>query len=122
MEVQGAAEPRTQISLCFMIAGILAGAASIPVLHFLNDRYRFEPTGLMSTDQTLIDKENNARRRGDWLSSALQGGVLGAVFGVFFGAAKGMTKRNAGDAVLGAFLGGLVGAAVAIPARNAIRE
>jgi hypothetical protein len=122
MEVQGAAETRTQIALCFIVAGILAGAASIPVLHFLNDRYRFEPTGLMSTSQALIDNENNARRRGDWLSSALQGGLLGAIFGVFFGAAKGMTKRSFGDALSGALLGGLVGGAAAIPARNAIRE
>ena len=77
---------------------------------------------MITTDQTLIDKEIRARASGDLQSSALQGGLMGALFGFLFGAAAGMLNRSASGTLMGAVLGAVVGGAAAIPARNAIRD
>jgi len=104
----------------FLAAGLLAGAASFPALHHLNDRYRVEPSGSM--DPKVIEKEVQARTAGDWKSSALQGAVIGAIFGALFGLAEGLRHRVLGRGLIGGLVGAAVGAVIAIPCRNAVRQ
>jgi len=106
----------------FIAAGLLVGLASAPVLHLLNDKYRFEPTGLMHTDPKLIEKERRDRSHGDWLSSTLQGGLLGAIFGIFFAAAEGVRRRSPTRLLMGVIVGGIVGVALGTVGRNLIRD
>ena len=121
MEEHGA-QPASRIAFGFIVAGILAGIAAFPVLHFLNDHYRFEPTGQMSSNQAEIEKEQNARSRGDFLSNALQGALLAAAFGVCFGIAGGFHSGSLGRGLLSAVVGSGVGAALATFGRQAVRD
>jgi hypothetical protein len=118
------AEPRTNTNVWvyFLLAGFVAAAAAAPALHLLNDRHRFEPTGSMSTDPAVVAKERRDRTRGDWWSSAEQGGLIGAVFGVVFAVAAGLQAGSSGRAPFGGLLGGGIGFALGMIGRNLLRD